>query len=93
MTEQEAVALGGSGWWRGKTALEIVRFQLYETRLCMPFAVFHEAVESVLGRPVYTHEFAEPRLLREEFSGGRQAPSGDEVVAQMVRLMGRKEGQ
>lgn len=37
---------------------------------CGPFSDMHEAVEKKLGRPVYTHEFADydfMEQLREEF--------------------------
>lgn len=58
MTREEAVKLADSKWYETKTAEEIVDFQLYEERLCMPFPLFHKAVEEALGRPVFTHEFA-----------------------------------
>ena len=47
-------------------------FQLYEERLCMPFPLFHKAVEEALGRPVYTHEFAGVENLRQEFEAMRK---------------------
>ena len=31
---------------------------MFESKLCMPFSIFQEAVEKTLGRPVWTHEFA-----------------------------------
>lgn len=58
MTREEAIAMANSAWWVGKTPIEIVRFQINEELLCVPFSIFHEAVEKVLDRPVYTHEFA-----------------------------------
>ncbi len=67
MTEQEAIAKGDTGWWKTATADEIVRFQLFEERLCMPFGDFHSAVEASLGHPVWTHEFASPGHLKDEF--------------------------
>ena len=66
MTKEEAVAKAEIGWWKEATAGEIVDFQLYEPMLCMPFDKFHEAVEEVLGRLVFTHEFAEVDKLRIE---------------------------
>lgn len=67
MTKEESLQKVATGWWIGKSAEDIVRFQLYEDRLCMPFGDFHEAVEKVLGRSVFTHAFAMPELLRKEF--------------------------
>lgn len=57
MTQGEAIAKYESGWWRDATDAEIVDFQLYESRLCMPFGDFQLAVERVLGHPVWTHQF------------------------------------
>ena len=67
MTREEAVKMAESKWYETQTAEEIVAFQLYEERLCMPFPLFHKAVEEALGRPVYTHEFAGVESLRQEF--------------------------
>ena len=67
LTKDEAIALAESGWWKDKEPREIVRFQLFEDRLSMDFSAFHEAVEKALGRPVWTHEFAEPVHLRDAF--------------------------
>lgn len=85
MTTQEAIALAESGWWEGKTPREIVAFQLYEEKLCMPFGDFHGALEAALGRPVWTHELGSPGLenLRAEFEGLRGPASFSEVVAQV----------
>ena len=69
MTKEEAIEMGESGWWIGKSPAEIVAFQLYENKLCMPFDTYQEAIEAVLGRPVWTHEFAFPDNLRREFEG------------------------
>jgi len=67
LKKEEAIKLAKSGWWKNKSPEEIVRFQLYEDRLCMDFGDFHEAIEKALGRPVWTHEFARPEDLRREF--------------------------
>lgn len=79
MTTHEAIAMGQTEWWKGKTAHEIVRFQLFETFMCMPFGDFHGAVEEVLGRPVWTHEFAYPEHLRDEFIGLSGKPTFTEI--------------
>ncbi len=67
MTKQEAISLAKTGRWKTKTSEEIVSFQLYEDKLCMDFSDFHKAVEVVLGRPVFTTEFANPESLKNEF--------------------------
>ena len=69
LTEEDAIEKGKSGWYIGKSPQEIVEFQLYESRLCMPWDEFQAAVEQALGRPVQTIEFAAEgtRLLQQEF--------------------------
>ena len=64
MTQFEALDKYDTEWWLISTPREIVDFQLYEDRLCMPFDLFQEAVEELLG-PVFTHEFADPGKLRQ----------------------------
>lgn len=67
MTRDEAIEKAKTEWWKGLPAKEIVAFQLFEPRLCMPWALFHDAVEKALERPVYTHEFAFDEALKKEF--------------------------
>jgi len=57
MTENEAIEKAKTKFWLNMTHREIAEFQLYEDKLCMPFEIFHEAIEKTLGRPVFTHEF------------------------------------
>lgn len=83
ITKPQAVAIFRSKAWTRWTVEEIVRFQLYQDRLAMPFGTFHEAVEVVLGRSVWTHEFADTVRLQEEYEGAREAPSFEEILAQV----------
>jgi len=87
MTRDEAVKLSESGWWNQATSKQIVDFQLNEELLCLPFAVFHKAVEDELGRPVWTHEFAKPDLLRAELKGDRKQPTFAEICALIPALV------
>ena len=80
ITKEKAVALAESGWWKNATDKQIVDFQLFEERLCMDFGRFQEAVEKVLGRPVFTHEFARPDLLRSELAGDRPRPGLEGIL-------------
>ena len=66
MNKQEALEMYKSGVWETWTTKEIVDFQLYEKRLCMPWTVFHAALEEELGRGIMTSEFAHPETLRKE---------------------------
>lgn len=58
LTEEQIIALYDARHWEGMSYRERAMFQLFETRISMPFSVSHEAVEKTLNRPVFTHEFA-----------------------------------
>lgn len=38
---------------------------LYTEVTCGPFADIHEYAEKILGRPIFTHEFASSKLIAE----------------------------
>lgn len=81
MTEEEAVKLYDSQFWESMSLRDRAVFQMFEPRLCMPFDVFHEAVEKTLGRPVFTHEFGlNLDGLKQELMGAKGAPSFEEIV-------------
>jgi hypothetical protein len=81
MTKDEAIALAQTGWWKGRDAFEVAAFQLDEEKLCMDFGDYQEAMGKALGRPVWTHEFARPDLLRAELLKERTPPSFAEILA------------
>lgn len=71
MTEKEAIEKYNTKWWEKASSYEIVKFQLFEERCCMPFDSFQEAVEEVLGHPVWTHQFGSLESVnrfKEEFA-------------------------
>ena len=79
--KEKAIELYNTEWWKEKSHYEIAKFQLFVVELCVPFAIFHEAVEKVLGRPVFTHEFGlnyEGIVL--EFLGEKENPTFEEIV-------------
>jgi hypothetical protein len=81
MTTEEAIKLHESRFWEPMSFFDRAMFQLWENKLCMPFSVFHEAVEKALNRSVWTHEFALNREgLKAELLGLRPAPSFDDIV-------------
>jgi len=80
ITKERAIKLANSEFWEKLTYRERAIFQLSHRLLCMPFSVFHEAVEKALGRPVFTHEFARPDLLMEELIGLKEAPTFQDIV-------------
>ena len=67
ITEEEAVRIYTSGEWKNWTDEQIAEKQLYQRRLCVPFDKFHAAMEKVLGRPIWTHEFANSSALIAEY--------------------------
>lgn len=82
MTKEQAIALYESKFWEPLTYRERATFQLFEELLCMPFGVFHEAMEKTLGRPVFTHEFGlNYEGLKSELIGEKPAPTMDEIIA------------
>ena len=81
MSEEEAKKLYDEEFWKPLSHRERATFQLYSKRLCMPFDVFHEAVEKALGRSVWTHEFAlNYSGLIKELNGEAEPPSFQEIV-------------
>jgi len=81
LTEGQAIAIAKSEIWKNWSNEDIVKFQLFQNRLCMDFSRFHEAVEAVLCRPVWTHEFGSMGGLKEEYLGKKTAPSFEEIMS------------
>lgn len=80
ITKEQAIEIYDSGIWKEWSDEQIVRFQLFQDKLAVPFGRFHEAVEKVLGRSVWTHEFAGRDELVREYLGAKQAPTFDEIM-------------
>jgi hypothetical protein len=81
MTKEQAIALAESEFWKEMSYRERATFQLFEELLCMPFEVFHEAVEKTLGRPVFSHEFGMNwEGLKSELIGAKSPPTIDEIL-------------
>lgn len=86
MTEAEAIRFSESGWYKERSAEEIVALQLYEERLCVPeFGIFHEAMETALKRSVQTLEFGLAyNALRAEFESA--VPDAQNLIHKMQTL-------
>jgi hypothetical protein len=80
LTKDQAIKLAESKFWESMSFKDIAYFQLFERLLCMPFPVFHEAVEKTLERPVFTHEFAFMDDLKKELLGEKEAPSLEDII-------------
>ena len=82
MTKKQAMKLYNSGFWETMTHRQRAEFQMHEELLCMPFDVFHKAVEETLGRPVWTHEFGSSGrdgLIR-ELMNGAPSPTMEQII-------------
>ena len=79
-TKEQAIAFADSGVWKEWTDEQIVRFQLFQRKLAMDFSRFHEAVEKVLKRSVWTHEFVYWESLQKEYLGEKVAPTFEEII-------------
>ena len=80
LTKEQAISIAKSGVWKDWPDRELVGFQLLQDRLCMDFSYFHEKVEQVLMRPVYTHEFAFKDNLIKEYLGDKPSPTLKEIM-------------
>lgn len=81
LTREQAIAFCENKLYEGMTSRQIAEFQMEQDRLCVPFDVFHEAIEKALDRPVYTHEFALNREgLLKELRGEKEPPTLEEII-------------
>jgi len=80
LSQEEAIALGETKFWERMTQEEIAEFQLFTPQLCMPFEVFHKAMEVALGRSVWTHELGNADGLRAELTLGKEPPTFQEII-------------
>ena len=80
LTKEQAIAFCTNRCYDNMTYRQIAEFQMEQDRLCVPFDVFHKAMEKTLGRPVFTHEFGLNREgLRKELYGEKEAPTFEEI--------------
>lgn len=79
LTRKQAIAMANSDVWKEWTAEQVVRFQLFQKRLCMDFSHYQKCMQDVLGRPVWTHEFAFRDELVKEYLGVKESPSFEDI--------------
>ena len=80
LTKEQAILFSNFVEWKHWTSEEIVRFQLFQDKLCMDFLHFHKATEEVLERDVFVHEFSNPDNLIKEYLGAKEPPTLDEII-------------
>ena len=79
LSKKEAIAFSENQISKDWTSEQIVRFQLFQDKLCMEFSVFHKAIEDVLGRPVFTHEICSESMIL-EYLGEKEPPTLQEIM-------------
>lgn len=80
-TKEQAKIFFDSGVWKDWTDEQIFSLQSNQKLLCVPFSRFNEAIEGVLGRPVWTHEIAlDWEDIKKEAAGRREQPTMDEIL-------------
>lgn len=81
ITTEKAIELAKSNWWEGLDSKTVAQFQFKVEKACMPFDLFHKAVEEALGRPVWTHEFGlNWDGLIKELNGESPSPTFEEII-------------
>lgn len=81
LTKEQALSLYDSKFWETMSHRERAVFQMNEGRLCMPFEIFHEAMEKAIGRSIFSHEFGlNYDGLLDELMNGVTIPSFEEIV-------------
>ena len=81
MTKEDAIRIYDSEVWKGWSFRQRAEMQIAVVRLIMPFAVFHEALEMALGRPVWTHELGlNWDGIKSELFDGCDPPSLKEIM-------------
>ena len=85
---------GENKWWNSNDPLYVARYQIFEDILMVPFDRYHEGIEKLLGRPVYTHEFGlNPEELRQEARQAIQKLEKGESLEQSPDYQARKFGE
>lgn len=80
LTEQQAIDLYNSNFWETLSNFDRVQFQLFTERLCMPFDIYHKALEIVLKRAVFIHELVISHNLQQEFLGETPPPTLENII-------------
>jgi len=80
-TKDQAIAFAKDGLWKELSYRQRATFQTEQNLLCMPFDIYHEAMEKTLGRSVFTNELGLNRDgLRAELNGDVEAPTLEEIL-------------
>lgn len=83
MTRDEAIAFARERRWEPLSLEQRGLLLLRQKLLCIDFSEGHGGVEALLGRPVWTHEFADPDKLWNEYVGIFPRASFEDVLAKI----------
>lgn len=81
--KETALEWAATKFWQAEECPDIARFQLFNSRLVVPWDFFHHTVECALGRPVWTHEFADVRSLQDEMDKKISAPTMNGILDEL----------
>ena len=80
-TKEQAITFYESDIWKNWDDEKIVKFQLFQKRVVIPFDYFHQAINTVLNRLVFTHEFAlNYNDLIDEYLNIKPEPTFQEII-------------
>lgn len=81
LTKDQAIQFFDTKSWEALSFEERAKFQISQERLCMPFGVFHEAVEKTINRPIFTHEFGcNVEGLKKEIFENSEPSTLDDII-------------
>jgi hypothetical protein len=83
MTCEEAVLFADRQMWKFMSDRAIFELQINQRLCCMDFGEFHRCTEAMLGRPVWSHEFAHPENLIAEYQRKMTPPTMEDTMAQL----------
>ena len=80
LSREQARAISESRIWENWTDIQLLRVQLFQNNLCMPFGKYHTTLERYLGRPVYTSTLDHHKeMLIREVLGISEKPTINEI--------------
>lgn len=82
LSREEAIAMAEEELYKHLSLRERAEYQLSQELLCMPFTVFHEAVDKTARRPVFTHEFASSMVerVKKEILGDKEPQEPQAII-------------
>ena len=82
LSQKDCESLGNSDWWKQITVQRAAFLQLHQPKACMPLDLFHDYLELLLGRSVYTEDFSNVDKLKEEsYTRGNCFPDIADLIA------------